>query len=164
MQPLRGRALAFFVWGIVFAAGWWMATGSSPGSWWIGLPTAGVAAATAVALGSPAPRLRWSAMPPFLWFVLARSAVGSVDVALRSLRPRLAIAPAVVEHRLRTDRGAVLLATLVSLLPGTLSARLEAGRLVVHSLSDPSAAIEEVVSLEERVARLLGEDGRGVAR
>jgi multicomponent Na+:H+ antiporter subunit E len=164
MTALRERPLVLFVWGAVFAVSWWMATGSSPGAWWIGVPTVSIAAAAAVALRTPAPGLRWSEMPAFLWFVLARSAVGSVDVALRSLRPKPAIAPELIDLRLRSERGAVLLATLVSLLPGTLSARLEGPRLVVHSLADPTAAEREVLALEERVARLLGEDGEGVLR
>jgi multicomponent Na+:H+ antiporter subunit E len=58
----------------------------------------------------------------------------------------------------------VLLATLVSLLPGTLAARLEGRQLVVHSLADPTAAEKEIAALEEHIARLLGENEQGLPR
>lgn len=163
-QWLRETGPAILLWGTVFAAAWWIAVGMSPNSWWIGLPTVSGATVIAVALGARTLRLRWSALPRFVLFILARSVVGSVDVALRAVRPKLAIAPAIFEHALRSDRGAVLLATLVSLLPGTLVARLEGGRLVVHSLAPADVSHQEILCLEERIARLLDVDDRGIGR
>ncbi len=152
LNNVRAAALA---WGGALALLWWVAAGRSPASWWIGVPTVCAAAAVAVAMGGRAPRLRWAALPAFLVFVLGRSVAGSVDVALRALRPGLPIAPALFNHTLTTERGAVLLATLVSLLPGTLAARLEDRRLVVHSLGPEDEARREIVTLEGRIAGLL---------
>lgn len=156
---LRDKAPTGFAWLGVFGLLWWIATGLSPDSWWIGLPTVGAAALVAVALGARIPQLRWRALPTFLGFILVRSALGSADVALRALRPKLAIEPAIFDHPLRGDRGAVLLAMLVSLLPGTLAAGLQNGRLVVHSLAPPDVARREILALQELIARLLGVEG-----
>lgn len=157
----RERAAVFSFWAGVFGTLWWVAAGPAAASWVVGLPTVGAAAAVAMACGARLPRLRWLRLPGFLLFVVARSLVGGIDVAQRAIRPGLAITPSVFDHPLREDRGALLLATLVSLLPGTVSARLQDGRLVVHSLVPAEASRGEIVSLERRVARLLDVEHRG---
>jgi len=94
----------------------------------------------------------------FAWFVY-ESFRGGLDVAARALHPRLPIAPCLVEHRIGLPPGAprTLMLSVLSLLPGTLSADLESdGRLTVHALSPE--ALAGVFELEQRVASLFSLD------
>jgi multicomponent Na+:H+ antiporter subunit E len=87
-------------------------------------------------------------------FFLRESLHGGVDVALRALDPRLPIDPLIVDHRIRLPDGParVLFVASVSLLPGTLSTRIDRETLRVHLLDRRSGAERTVGRLEERVA------------
>lgn len=90
----------------------------------------------------------------FAWF-LRESLRGGIDVAARALHPRLPIEPCLVEHRMALPDGMprTVMMSVLSLLPGTLSADLRAdGRLTVHALAPE--ALAGVVQLERRVAQL----------
>jgi multicomponent Na+:H+ antiporter subunit E len=102
--------------------------------------------------------LRWRGLARFVPFFLGTSALGGVDVARRALDPRQAIAPELVEYRLRLPLGAprsVFTAT-VSLLPGTLSAELEDDRLTIHVLDRRMPVRRTLSLLESHVAALYG--------
>lgn len=92
----------------------------------------------------------------FAGFFLFESFRGGIDVALRSLHPRLPVAPRFFEHVIALPQGqpSTLLISVISLLPGTLSAELlpDEEVLVVHSLS-PGGELA-VARLERRIARL----------
>jgi len=92
----------------------------------------------------------------FAGFFLFESFRGGIDVALRSLHPRLPVMPRFFEHDIVLPQGqpSTLLISVISLLPGTLSAELspEDHVLVVHSLS-PGGELA-VARLERRIARL----------
>jgi multicomponent Na+:H+ antiporter subunit E len=145
----------------VFAFLWWILAGGSPASWLLGLPVVLAAAILSVAV-SPASSWRISVrglalfLPYFVW----RSMVGSVDVAWRALHPGLPISPALARFPLRLDAHSparVFFADVVSLLPGTLSADLQGGTLLVHVLSATvPEAIEELRRLEARAAAVFG--------
>ncbi len=90
-----------------------------------------------------------------LYFTRA-SFQGGLDVAARALHPALPIAPCLREYPLLLPPGLprTLFVGVVSLLPGTLSARLdvEHGRLTVHALT--AISFDDLDDLERRVARL----------
>jgi multicomponent Na+:H+ antiporter subunit E len=92
-------------------------------------------------------------VPFFLW----ESLRGGADVALRALRPRLPLSPAIIQHRLRLPPGPapVMMASLVSLMPGTL-AIISGHRLRVHVLDDGRDYRAELGRLEAKVARVFG--------
>jgi multicomponent Na+:H+ antiporter subunit E len=149
-----------------FAVLWWVLTEGRGGGWFLAVGS--VAAATAASLAllperrgrSPAGLLRFAA------FFLAQAVLGGVDVARRALHPRLPIRPGFSEYRLRVrgETARALLLNTVSLVPGTLSARLRGDRLLVHAL-DSSVAVEgKIAEIEERLAAALGlvlDDARG---
>jgi multicomponent Na+:H+ antiporter subunit E len=86
------------------------------------------------------------------WF-LARSLAGGIDVALRAFRGADALQPGFVRFRTRivaTD-ARVLFANTVSLLPGTLTARLDGDELVIHTLDTRRPVVDMLRSLEARV-------------
>jgi len=92
----------------------------------------------------------------FAGFFLIESFRGGIDVAWRSLHPRIPVAPRFFEHAIQLPEGqpSTLLISVISLLPGTLSAELQRDEhvLVVHTLTD--AGEESVQRLERRIARL----------
>jgi multicomponent Na+:H+ antiporter subunit E len=94
----------------------------------------------------------------FCAFFVAESFRGALDVAWRALHPALPIEPHLERYPISLPAGKprTLLVSMVSLLPGTLSADLSArdNVLVVHaSVAEPRAA---VAALERRIARLFG--------
>lgn len=102
-------------------------------------------------------------VPFFLWHSLR----GGVDVAGRALRWQPSIRPGLTEYRLRLspEPARVFMMNAVSLLPGTLSARLQGACLVVHVLNEAAPHANGLRALEKRVGRIFGQnmsDGGGV--
>lgn len=92
----------------------------------------------------------------FMVYFARASFQGGLDVAVRALHPALPITPCLREYPLRLPPGLprTVFVGVVSLLPGTLSARLDVARarLTVHALTP--AAHDDLDELEGRVARL----------
>lgn len=143
--------------GGVFGLLWWVLTGGEIGSWMIGAPTVLLATLASAALIPVAP---WSVsgLLRFIPFFIWHSLKGGVDVAWRSLHPRLPIAPDLVEYSLHLPPGLprVFMANTLSLLPGTLSAELDDARLCVHVLDGRGSFPLVLEALEKRVADLFG--------
>lgn len=95
----------------------------------------------------------------FLYFIRT-SVHGGLDVAWRALLPRPAISPGWIRYPLTLPPGQprTLLISIMSLVPGTLSADIEADDiLVVHVLvqkPDQDRALAEIRDLEDRISRL----------
>ncbi len=137
---------------------WWSIT-EGAGGWMIGVPTILLALAASLWLQ---PRRRLSLRPAgvlrFAAFFLVQSMRAGLDVALRALRPRMRLTPALLEYRLRLPTGParVFLADTMSLLPGTLSTELRDDCLCLHVL-DASQSVETGLrQVEVRVADLFG--------
>lgn len=144
---------------IVLMAVWLALNGLT--AWWLGAVFAalGGLAGSTLAIGDPYPWRPLRLLLFFAYFVRA-SILGGVDVAARALDPRLPIEPRFLRYPLTVPPGQprTLLVSLVSLLPGTLSADLEKDTLIVHALSEESAA--GLRDLEQRVAWLFSLEGR----
>ncbi|MBD3896269.1 Na+/H+ antiporter subunit E [Halomonas sp. ML-15] len=132
---------------------WWVLTEGSAWAW--GVP---VILITALAMPlSGLSRLHLPAClalcPVALWLALR----GGVQVALLACRPRLDLHSAVIDHRwscLPEGPGRLFMASLINLIPGTLTVRLAADRLVVHVLHLTPATTRDLAVLERRIARL----------
>lgn len=102
--------------------------------------------------------LRWLV---FAGFFLLESFKGGSDVAYRALHPRLKIQPEFQDYPIRLKAGlpTTFLTSMVSLLPGTLSARLSESEqvLTVHALTP--AAVASVRRLEDMLLWLFGRAG-----
>jgi multicomponent Na+:H+ antiporter subunit E len=142
-----------------FALLWWvLAEGRALGG---PLAFVGVGIATTVSLRLSPPR-RHSAVSAlgavrFAGYFVRASLSGGLDVARRALDPRLPLRPGMVSVQLQRAGGASteLLTAALSLMPGTLSVRLDDGRLTLHSLDVDSIGEPAVRELERRLEQLL---------
>ncbi len=124
-----------------------------------GLVAAVIGASLFVLLHVPRPyHLRIWRLPRFVLFFLVESVRGAVDVAWRAFHPALPIVPAMIDHGVELPAGQprMLLVSVISLLPGTLSADLDSdGKMLkVHAISeDPDIAVR---TLQAQIAYLYG--------
>lgn len=141
------------------AALWWIVSEGRTASWGVGAPVVLLASLTAAAV-LPAPRgwIRPAALPRFLLFFAHQSIRGGVDVARRVLSPSMRLAPGFLTHRTFLPEGAprVLLADVLSLLPGTVTVDLEGDRLSIHALEAGPTSLRELRAVEDRIAALFG--------
>ena len=100
--------------------------------------------------------LRILVLVRYLPFFLYKSFVSGVDVMFRVLHPRLPIDPGLVDFPLTIPHqaGRIFLANSISLLPGTLSVRLNDQFLIIHVLDKGLPVLTTIQDLERRVAAL----------
>lgn len=156
---MRGVLRAFLPWLLLFLLLWASLAEPRPGRW-----VAGLAAVAAGGLllrflgGGGRVRVRPGGLGAFVPYFARQSFLGGLDVARRALSPGLPLTPGLLAHRVSLPPGLprVFFANALSLLPGTLSARLRDDRLTVHLLVHGPEAEERVRELESRVARVFG--------
>jgi multicomponent Na+:H+ antiporter subunit E len=149
----RVRALVMRT--VIFAIAWWAVAEGRTVSWMFIVAGVGGASMLSLVLLPPG---RWTLLgvARFVPFFLVESVRGGVDVALRAFGRGPRIAPGWVEHSFESDDPDVQLvvANALSLMPGTLCARLEHGRAIVHVLDMHSPAARFAPILEERVSAM----------
>ena len=142
---------------VLFGAGWLGLTGASADA----LPAGAVVVSIAVWLSL---RLLPATHPLVMWRLarhlprfVAGSVSGGIDVAKRAFSPRLRLNPGWVEIPSDLPDGArVALGAELSLMPGTLSAGSEEGRLLVHLL-DTDAGFDRAIPQEiSEIAAIIG--------
>lgn len=138
----------------VLAGLWWMLTGAASV---LGAVTVSAAVGASLVLYRPsAAGISVAGLVRFLAFFLLRSLYAGTQVAVMALRPRLALAPAMlaIPVRLQGEAERALLSATLNLLPGTLVAGGGPSHLLVHVL-DANRAIEaDVRAAELRIARI----------
>jgi multicomponent Na+:H+ antiporter subunit E len=136
---------------------WWALTGGPVASWTVGIPVVLIATVMS-SLMLPSPSWSLEGLVSFAAFFVWQSLRGGADVALRSIDPRLPIAPKLIEFPLRLPPGLprVMFVNSASLLPGTLSADLEGDVLKVHVLDGDSDPLPELETLVRRVMQMTG--------
>nr|WP_300999775.1 Na+/H+ antiporter subunit E [Halomonas sp.] len=139
---------------------WWIISGGEAESWRWGLP-----AIIAASLVMPAPDLplrpsAWLRLLPLaLWLGLR----GGVEVAWLASRPRMRLDTRLIEHRwltLEAPAGRLFMASLINLLPGTLTIRIEHDRLQVHVLHYRDGIADALCRLERYIAPLFNSTDR----
>lgn len=143
----------------IFFGLWLVLTDADEGAAPIGLATAAGALWISTRLAPTRERplrlLQLAAMAPgFFW----RSLRGGADVAWRAFHPKLPLAPGWIAYPARLPSGTprVMLGGEVSLLPGTLVAGEESGRLLVHCLDTGLPIVRQIEEEEARLARAVG--------
>jgi multicomponent Na+:H+ antiporter subunit E len=120
-----------------------------------------VLAAALASLARVPPRTvvpRPGAVLRFIPYFLFQSLRGGLDVSLRVFRPTLPLRPAILVLPVGLPEGParVLLASVASLMPGTLAVRIAGDGLHVHVLDDRQDVAASIAELERRIAAMLG--------
>ncbi|WP_018872003.1 Na+/H+ antiporter subunit E [Thioalkalivibrio sp. ALJ16] len=135
---------------------WWILAGSAALLEPLALLAIVLAAVASLLLpaGRPLP-LRPVALPGLLGFFLRSSFLGGLDVARRALDPHLPIRPDFLTYRTELAHGPplTLFMAVVSLLPGTLSVRLEGRLLTLHVLDRDADTRAALIALEQRIRK-----------
>ncbi|MBA2777565.1 Na+/H+ antiporter subunit E [Billgrantia kenyensis] len=133
---------------------WWMISGGEWASWRWGLPAIVIASLVMPAPTLPLRPLAWLRFVPVaLWLGLR----GGIEVTLLACRPQLVLDTRLVEYRwqrLVDGPGRLFLATLINLIPGTLTVRIQPHGLLVHVLHYRDDTHTMLSRLECHVARL----------
>jgi len=143
----------------ILALVWWIIARGEVGAWLIGLPAVALAVMVSVYFGgTDLPRVSLAGLPGFVALFLRESVRGGFDVARRTLAPRLRIQPGFKNYRIRLNEplARVLLLNCMSLLPGTLAARLDGDRVELHLLDAGEDPAPDLIRLEQAIARLFG--------
>ncbi|KUF08742.1 Na+/H+ antiporter subunit E [Pseudoponticoccus marisrubri] len=157
--PARsGRLRSFLVTGTALAALWAGLHWDDPASWVVGGPTVLLGAgATLLLPANPPPHLSAPGVLRFAGFAIRGVLRGAWDVCRASLRPgRLRPGCLTWRTALPPGRPRRLFAVAITLLPGTLTARLEGEVLIVHALDPGPATRAALAALEARIAGLYG--------
>lgn len=134
---------------------WWVLTEGDPSGLWIGAAIALMVALFSCRLHPPSRyALRPVGVLVFSGYFILRSVVAGLDVARRLLSPSLPINPGYVVVKTSLPDGGPrwLLANTLSLMPGTLSVRLQDASLELHCLDLDLPIDEDVRSTERKVA------------
>lgn len=156
ITPRARRSWAWRVSAVLLVL-WLLLAGAS--SWPVGavVALAGGAIGAWLAPGEPHPWRPWRLFA-FAGYFLRASMLGGLDVARRALHRRVDVRPCFATYPLALPAGQprTLMVGVGCLLPGTLSAALDAERaqLLVHAL-DPDV-LDSVPELEAQIARLFG--------
>ncbi|MEJ2499698.1 MAG: Na+/H+ antiporter subunit E [Campylobacterales bacterium] len=147
--------LSFLMRSILFLLLWWVLTQGDTGSLWIGIPAALASGGLSVLLLPPR-CLSPLALIRFFPFFLLHSVKGGVDIAARVFHPNLPIAPGMLEYPTRLPAGLprMMMLSVITLLPGTLSVRWESNVLKVHVLNTQSDVETELRSIERYVVQI----------
>lgn len=141
---------------------WWCLTSGDTSSWLVGIPVIVLAALLQSRL-MPQQKYRYSVrgILRYLPYFARHALTGGLDVAYRAFAPRLPVDPGFVNYTLRLPQGPwrVFFVNSISLLPGTLSCQLGEDRVEVHVLSQSASTLDELKTLEEKVAEVFGLEG-----
>jgi multicomponent Na+:H+ antiporter subunit E len=97
----------------------------------------------------------------FIPHFVRESITGGIDVSRRALSPSMPLDPALIEFplQLRSEAARVFFAWTVSLLPGTLSVRLDSTFIMVHVLDQQLPIEAKLRQLEGDIGALFGQSG-----
>lgn len=95
----------------------------------------------------------------FVPWLLYQIVAANIQVAYAILKPRLDISPRLVvfDTSLKTEPAQVMLASSITLTPGTITVDVNNGRFLVHALSVNFTEGLEEGAMQDRVARVFGE-------
>ena len=146
---------------------WMILTEGNTSSLGFGIPIVVIAGLASIPLAPPrATGFRVVGVPSYAMYFLTKSIAGGFDVARRALSPAMPIDPDFIEYPLHLTGTAprVVFLNTISLLPGTLSARLVGDSLQVHALDVTTSVQADLHELEAIVGALFGQHVPGGER
>ena len=162
-QSQGGRTQGLVKYGLIFTLIWLLLTKGNVHAWVIGIVTVPLAIGCALFLLPPpeqqgALRVRFTGLIQFLPFFLWESLHAGWDSALLVIHPHKQVKPAFIHYRTQLPEGRPQLYFLhiINLLPGTLSAGINDGELLVHILDTDSDYQQGLVYCEQRIQSLFG--------
>ena len=146
------------VWVGVYSALWALLSNNQ--GWLIGVIFISAATAVCYHLKLPDPSLKLRHLPSFTVFFLGKLLRGGIDVALRTMSMTPLTRAGWVKYPLQShdDRVRLMLAALIGLLPGTLTARMEHEQLLIHTLDSEMNWLEDTAQLERHLQKLLSRE------
>ena len=90
----------------------------------------------------------------FLPWLLFQIAKANIDVAYRTLHPKMPIHPTLFRKKttLQTQAGLVLLANSITLTPGTVTIDVQAGEIVIHAITEQAS--QDFEEMQNRVIQI----------
>jgi multisubunit Na+/H+ antiporter MnhE subunit len=152
--------ISFIIRFAIFAAGWFVLMGKEQISD-IGFVILFVSITTVISIYSIPPG-QWVLSPlgvvRFIPFFLLTAIMGGWDVARRVFYRKMPIDPdfVTIKHD-RDPRKTLILAWVISLLPGTASTQITEENIIVHVLDKKLPVTEEIQVLKNRINRLFSE-------
>jgi len=143
---------------LVLAMLWLLLAGPDPTGWLVGLPAIVLAIGCLVALpGAARADFRLPALARLVGAFLRDSLRGAIDVGLRCLTRNPIGRTRIVRWRtgLRSPAARLVLVHAISLVPGTLTARVRGDTLDVHVLDSLTPYRTELAALEARICAAL---------
>ena len=133
---------------------WLVLAGGEPASWVVGGPT--IAFALGLLLALPPAKVgtfRAAALVRLVAVFAVQTLRGAVDIGARSLASEPIPRPGIVRWRTRlaSPVARLVLVHAISLVPGTLTARLTGNELFIHVLDAEAPWREDVAALERRI-------------
>ena len=155
---------------LFFASLWWLLSKGDVSSWVIGIIVVPFSAWLSIVLFkdtrlgrnrpahlvNPMQSIRVLRLFHFLPFFLLQSILGGWQTAKLAIRPSMPINPGFFRYdiRLQGSSARLFFMYLVSLLPGTVSAKLEEDELLIHALEISPQNSNDIKRCEQQVARL----------
>lgn len=160
---------------IIFAAALCWGALTAGRGWWFFLPLCLLLLLWCQRQQLSLPALRLQHLPGFVWYFSRQLVLGACDVALRALSPKPRLAPDWQHYQMRLAHAPSqrLLASMVSLLPGTCSVAMtrplatagqqlaqpcaasESQLLLLHVLDTRANWQQGVATLEQQLSQLL---------
>lgn len=156
LATLVRRSLVRFV---VFSFLWYALAGSDTAGWIIGIPAVlSVTALSLVLSSSSSLNINLRAVFHFIPFFLYQSFRGGFDVMRRALSIQQLLDPGLVSYTSFLPEGSarIFFVNTISLLPGTLSAKLQGSQVTIHTLDRGLPIWANLQRLEYHVAALMG--------
>ncbi|MCG7535097.1 Na+/H+ antiporter subunit E [Pseudoalteromonas sp. OOF1S-7] len=157
---------------VIFSALWLLLTKGAWSSWLIGIVVVPVSVWMSMRLFNSSPstagrnvrsvtgQLHYDRLLRLLPYFLLNSLKGGIQTARLAFSRRIEMRPGTVAYSVRLPSGYTQLwfIHLISLLPGTLSARLEGGQLLIHMLEVNESNYRDVIDCEQKIAYLFDLD------
>lgn len=160
-RAIQSHKQQFLIWLLLLTAVWLVLTEGSVSSLLVGVPFI-LLATVYLIKRQPSGNDQFSllGLSMFITFFFTESIKGAIDVAYRVLSPSKNWNPMIVKYEtaLVGLSAKTLFANSVSLLPGTLTIRLDNNELTLHTLDARSDFIKEIARLEAKIAAVYCED------
>lgn len=145
---------------LLFSLLWWSMAEGDLRVWWLGaIAVAAAVWASRRLLPPPQGRIRLPALLGLIAYFIGHSVMAGVQVSLMALRGRRSLRPAMVTVATTLQAGMprLVLANLISLMPGSVCVGMEDDRLLLHVLDERLPVDASVAAIETRIAAALGD-------